>query len=180
MMKKMLFLFGLLLPATVMLASTGRETAGYHPFLKEGKVWNCQVTEHFSEIVDGNLQSGYRTVAFSLVLSGDSIVGGRTYQKMYRQDDEGHSVLFEDALWREEDRKVYVYRNGEESLRYDFSLTPTQNVSISGVNTTLLAVDTVMAGERPFRRFYVGLDEDNSWERVWVEGVGHPDGPFRV
>jgi hypothetical protein len=175
----------------------------YHPFLKEGKTWNCRLVEP----VDENNNGYWLTTDYSLVLSGDTVVGDKTYKKMYRKPTmmvreyykpaelagkkdtlqvTGESTLWPE-LWREEGRKVYVYAmyagiEGTELLRYDFSsLTPGQTVDICGIPTGILSIDTISLFEKDFRCFHVGLQGyPDSHDRVWIEGVGHPNGPFRV
>ena len=51
----------------------------YHAFLKEGKVWNCSLVEHISDASG----SGQQTTYYRIQLSGDTIVNGHTYKKMY-------------------------------------------------------------------------------------------------
>ena len=182
---------------------TKDEDGDYHPFLKDGKTWNCRLVEP----VDENNNGYWLTTDYSLVLSGDTVVGDKTYKKMYRKPTmmvreyykpaelagkkdtlqvTGESTLWPE-LWREEGRKVYVYAmyagiEGTELLRYDFSsLTPGQTVDICGIPTGILSIDTISLFEKDFRCFHVGLQGyPDSYDRVWIEGVGHPNGPFRV
>jgi hypothetical protein len=176
----------------------------YRPFLKDGKTWNCRLVE---PVLDENNDGYWLTTDYSLVLSGDTVVGDKTYKKMYRKPTmmvreyykpaelagkkdtlqvTGESTLWPE-LWREEGRKVYVYAmyagiEGTELLRYDFSsLTPGQTVDICGIPTGILSIDTISLFEKDFRCFHVGLQGyPDSHDRVWIEGVGHPNGPFRV
>jgi hypothetical protein len=180
------------------------EDGDYHPFLKDGKTWNCRLVE---PVLDENNDGYWLTTDYSLVLSGDTVVGDKTYKKMYRKPTmmvreyykpaelagkkdtlqvTGESTLWPE-LWREEGRKVYVYAmyagiEGTELLRYDFSsLTPGQTVDICGIPTGILSIDTISLFEKDFRCFHVGLQGyPDSHDRVWIEGVGHPNGPFRV
>jgi hypothetical protein len=146
----------------------------YHPFLKEGKVWNCKVKSYAGV-------GEWETSLFALRICGDSIVGGQTYKKMYRDDSGGSTTLWRE-LWREEGRKVYAWSNGKEELRYDFSLTPGGVAAICGeVTTALCYVDTVETLVGSFRRYHVSnAGAPANADRVWVEGIGHPGGPYRV
>ncbi len=160
----------------------------YRPFLKEGKVWKCKVWMHHPT------ESRWITEYWNFFISGDSVVGDKTYKKMYREVEPSSESMgrtsFSD-LWREADRKVYglfagFLHDGEEVLRYDFTLLPGESAYIwLDHTTTLISVDTLEAQGGRFRRYHVKLDdyEGDYWpdpDLVWVEGIGHPGGPGRV
>ena len=98
----------------------------HRPLLKEGKVWNCQVSEHFSEIVDGSLQSGYRTVAFSLVLSGDSIVDGRTYTLLSCYEDGS-------CIFTAEDFNAPSWHDGTDGVIVTNTVTESKSANVYGL-----------------------------------------------
>ena len=182
---------------------SAQDGLAYHPFLKEGKVWKCQSTEITSEENADYVASYTQTTVYGLRLQGDTVVNGLAYKRMYKDVEYVDRTLrwasSEDAethqhweggttrckeLWREQDQKVYVYHpsRGEEQLLYDFSLTPGETAVVGGIPTTVKQTDALEASSGlEFRRFRVLIyGEDDGWDRVWVEGIGHPAGPMQV
>lgn len=185
------------------IPSIAQTEKDYHPFLKEGKTWNCRLYEEQAqpEEIDGKMYRFSQTTFYSLTIDGDTIVGDKSYKKMYRKptmvvrkyispaevagktdtiDITSECTLWYE-LWREEGRKVYACIYGQEQLRYDFSAEPGSTVDIGGISMTIAAVDTISLCERKFACYHVTLaDYPDTNDRIWIEGVGHPDGPFRV
>ena len=87
----------------------------YHPFLKEGKTWNCQ--EYYNNIWNDE----HWTKNVSYVINGTTEIDGKTYYKLYRVSEEGNKYY---CALREEDRKVWQYTsyNGEHLL-YNFGMS---------------------------------------------------------
>ena len=113
-MKKLLFLFTLMLSPLLVSAQTVSDYS-YHPFLKEGKTWNCQ--EYYNSIWDNERW----TKNVSYVINGTTEIDGKTYYKLYRVSEEGNKYY---CALREEDRKVWQYTsyNGDHLL-YDFGMS---------------------------------------------------------
>ena len=199
-MKK--FLFGLMLAAMPVLAWASSIENGYHPMLAEGKVWNIRLDEGgLLEVIEGQIYRYRQTTYYSLSISGDTVVGDKTYKKMFRRpttvlrkyyapaemagkeetfDLTGECTLWHE-LWREEGQKVYAYLYDKEELRYDFSAEPGMMVNVSSVSTDILSIDDISLYGKNLRRFHIAMhDYQDQYDRVWIEGVGHPDGPFRV
>jgi hypothetical protein len=87
----------------------------YHPFLKEGKRWNCQ--EYYS---NGWIGEKW-TKDVSYVINGTTEIDGKTYYKMYRVSEEGSEY---NCALREEDKKVWKYSSDDgEKLLYDFNMS---------------------------------------------------------
>jgi len=177
-----------------------------HSFLKEGKVWNCLLKER-AEVQYGDVLAIYsQESVYGLRIGGDTIVEGMTYKRMYKDLDyrertllysipkdanglehfervEGGTTLCPE-LWREEGGKVYLRwsANEEEVLQYDFSLASGESALIGGgIPTTCVDIDTIFVQNRYLRRCYMTLyDMNDSFRRVWVEGIGHPAGPMQV
>ena len=165
----------------------------YHPFVKEGKVWNCCLMEH----VNDGTQSWQQTTIYSLELSGDTVVNCCTYKKMYNVPSlviSKYAAGIKDTvivsgvrklhylLWREQGHKVFVFDTGirQEYVIYDFSSVEGSTIDISYLPTTILSVDSLNVDGQIFRRFHVDPCIEDGNDRVWIEGVGHPEGPFRV
>ena len=199
-MKK--FLFGLMLAAMPVHAWSSSIENGYHPMLAEGKVWNIRLDEGgLLEVIEGQIYRYRQTTYYSLSISGDTVVGDKTYKKMFRRpttvlrkyyapaemagkeetfDLTGECSLWHE-LWREEGQKVYAFLYDKEELRYDFSAEPGMMVNVSSVLTDILSIDDISLYGKNLRRFHIAMhDYQDQYDRVWIEGVGHPDGPFRV
>lgn len=185
-----------------LLPSIAQTDSNYHPFLKEGKVWNIRLDEGgLYDVIEGQFYRYSQTTYYSLSISGDTVVGDKTYKKMYRRpttvvrkyyapaemagkeetfDLTGECTLWHE-LWREEGQKVYAYLYDKEELRYDFSAEPGMMVNVSSVSTDILSIDDISLYGKNLRRFHIAMhDYQDQYDRVWIEGVGHPDGPFRV
>ena len=85
----------------------------YHPFLKEGKTWNCQ--EYYCNGWIGEES----TTDVSYVINGTTEIDGKTYYKMYRKSEDENKYY---CALREKDRKVWMNRGHEDFLLYDFGM----------------------------------------------------------
>ena len=112
-MKKLLFLFTLMLSPLLVSAQTVSDYS-YHPFLKEGKTWNCQ--DYYKNYMD----DVEWTKDVSYVINGTTEIDGKTYYKMYRVTEEGSEYY---CALREENRKVWMNRDEGDVLLYDFDMS---------------------------------------------------------
>ena len=86
----------------------------YHPFLKQGKTWNCQ--EYYHDTWTGEQW----TKDVSYVINGTTPIGGKTYYVMYRGTEEGYEYY---CTLREEGRKVWIKPPYDsERLLYNFGM----------------------------------------------------------
>ena len=86
----------------------------YHPFLKQGKTWNCQ--EYYSNGWTGEQW----TKDVTYVINGTTPIGGKTYYVMYRITEEDTEFY----CLREEGRKVWIKPHYDsERLLYDFGMS---------------------------------------------------------
>ena len=138
--------------STLAQEQTQLKEVAYHPFVKEGKVWNCQTIKRQSE--SGSVYALYQvTTNFSLYIDGDTVIGGQSYKKVYEtvktvdkqllytspaEAAQGmEEVVHQDVntttlhrlFLREADKKVYALNtrpssgaDATEYLLYDFSL----------------------------------------------------------
>ena len=180
----------------------------YHPFLKEGKTWSCSLTERTSENV-GNVNAQYvQTTLYILRIDGDTVIGEKTYKKVYKDiitvdrellytipetaaesmeryehKDVGTTSLYTEFL-REEDKMVYTRMSGDrdEKVIYDFSIAAGEATKdyYLGPRAVVSIIDTIVAKGQCFRRYHLDFESYNTEDKVWVEGIGHPGGPFRV
>ena len=87
----------------------------YHPFLKQGKKWNCQ--EYYSNGWTGEQW----TKDVTYVINGTTPIGGKTYYMMWRGTEEGFEHY---CNLREEGRKVWIKPPYDsERLLYDFGMS---------------------------------------------------------
>ena len=174
----------------------------------EGQIYRYRQTTYYSlsisgllEVIEGQIYRYRQTTYYSLSISGDTVVGDKTYKKMFRRpttvlrkyyapaemagkeetfDLTGECTLWHE-LWREDGQKVYAFLYDKEELRYDFSAEPGMMVNVSSVLTDILSIDDISLYGKNLRRFHIAMhDYQDQYDRVWIEGVGHPDGPFRV
>ena len=125
----------------------------YHPFLKEGKRWNCQ--EYYSNGWTGEQW----TKDVSYVINGTTPIGGKTYYVMYRESEES----LEFYCVREEGRKVWIKTPYDsERLLYDFgmpvgeSYMPNEyeyNYQLTGIKTMRFQYDQLL------KVFYYDISE---------------------
>jgi hypothetical protein len=87
----------------------------YHPFLKQGKKWNCK--EYYSNGWTGEQW----TKDVTYVINGTTPIGGKTYYMMWRGTEEGFEHY---CNLREEGRKVWIKPPYDsERLLYDFGMS---------------------------------------------------------
>lgn len=178
----------LLLLTSIPLLSAAQ--GGYKCLLEEGKSWH--------ESAD----FGALRLDVDLFLSGDTVIDGESYHKLYESTIVLHPGIDGESLEaaspklrvpiREEGQKVFIYTYGKHLL-YDFSMQPGDSLMI-GTNewVKVNAIDTVAVGDALYRRFQLSHVQDNAtargqqWpesesrqeteETFWVEGIGSDKG----
>ena len=154
--------------------------ADYHPFVKEGKVWN----------LSRSYDTG-KTTPVSYIIKGDTLLQGQMCKKLYFRDDmaygEGNWLYY--AALKEWGKKVYIMRAGETEgeLLYDFGLKEGQHIRYKTTFSHLVCFRTGFAnkcGDDDEVRRSWNLTEGGSgdvsdiWIR-WIEGIGSLNFPFR-
>jgi hypothetical protein len=114
---------------------------------------------------------------FRMFVQGDTIIGGQTWKKLYRDNTDDSIPIYEKAI-REAEGRVYELRQGKaESLLFDFTLDigdlyiPADG---DGRYMEVIAIDTLISTEIPYRRLIL-LQHVNGIETdlcCWVEGIG--------
>lgn len=172
------------LPSALQAQGGSIAEAGGLPVVEEGKVWS--------------LRTGLYDFSYSHTevfrMEGDTLLNGKTYQKIYRYYDPDFSGggLYHD-FYRQEGDKVFVYRAGEEReyLFLDFGLEAGDTLSANWLEEDIPGYpfngkwtfrvnrvsDTVFANdETPRRCLYVDFLEDQcpimAYRQIWVEGIG--------
>ena len=173
-----------LLPSALQAQGESIAEEGGLPVVEEGKVWS--------------LRTGLYDFSYSHTevfrMEGDTLLNGKTYQKIYRYYDPDFSGggLYHD-FYRQEGDKVFVYRAGEEReyLFLDFGLEAGDTMSANWLEKDIPGYpfngkwtfrvnrvsDTVFANdETPRRCLYVDFLEDQcpimAYRQIWVEGIG--------
>ena len=153
-----------------------------------------QVTTNYSLYIDGDTVIGgqsykkvhetVKTVDKQLLYTSPA-EAAQGMEEVVHQDV--NTTTLHRLFLREADKKVYALNtrpssgaDATEYLLYDFSLAAGDKVPsefpIAG--TFISSVDTMAARGRYFRRYHLGPREYGGYEPLWVEGVGHPGGPF--
>ena len=112
MMMKTKIILACLLFSLCMASHAQSSQLEYRPFAEDGKVWESQV-------------GGIKDNVYGNRIDGDTLIGGKTWKKVYNyvfMSDFGTSYY---AAIRDEDKKVYAIARGSNKTRllYDFGLT---------------------------------------------------------
>jgi len=192
----------LLLAVLGSVAIMAQSSIPYHPFIKEGKVWNCQEEGRVSETVDGVYAFYNQITQYSLRINGDTIIDGITYKKVYKESEiidkelirtnpseaiqsmeknvhqEKNVTALYPEFMREEGKTVYGRWKNQEFILYDFSVAEGEKLSNKFPLGEVLinGISTITAHGQSFRCFHLGPND--GYGLLWVEGVGHPGGPF--
>ena len=152
----------------------------YSPMTKEGKTW-----KEYSD-------NGFVRWEVTYSISGDTIIDGKTYSRLMWQSDiyqytelGAPDMILSQVLGpysyagiREIDGRVYMNRQGKESLLYDFTLSAGDIAYQDGSHSQqVTSVDTICIGGRMLRRLSITETQTLSnytfeSKGYWVEGIG--------
>ena len=153
----------------------------YRPFVEEGKVWKVGTIP----AIPGNPVQ----VVDRYYFDGDTIIDGKTCKLMmcqrYVSPDlpEESPSLTKVGAWYEEDKKVYLYDEGKQSmvLMYDFSIGDNESLNLLDGYPPFIIGPKQTGGLEGFKGIYrdvmTGL---TSRSTIWLEGVGGIEGPTRT
>ena len=162
----------------------------YKPFIEDGKVWKT------GYILSGNPVKCVEYYYFD----GDTIIDGKTCKQMWCQryvnpDYADYSALTQTSslsnvgAWYEEDKKVYVCREGTQGMHmlYDFSLEANDTLQFLNVDgsSPFIIGPRQTGGIDGFKGVYRDImmcaDEgQNIHSTFWLEGIGDINGPTRI
>lgn len=111
----------------------GQQAITYSPFIEENKEWTVRW-----RMITGAPYDYTHLYSLDYYISGDTIINGKKYSKMYCHDQyKGTKQQYVLAL-HEDGGKVYFIANGkdEEHLLYDFSAKVGDRVCARGFSTT--------------------------------------------
>ncbi len=193
MKRTLLFLTCVLASMMVSAQGSNADYFDYIPFVEKGKTWH---------VVNPSANRSYHFEQYMLT-NEEVVENGKTYVKMNLNAD-GSFVLYDAALLREENRKVYLFIPSaqKEILVFDYSLKAGdtyEGYSLDGmekVSYKVVSVDDYLEGpeivrydnnqaadrkvaqHRYLRRWTLCRTDDNSIQKTWIEGVGSLNGPL--
>ena len=158
----------------------------YHPYVKEGKVWNYEVTETYIDEMAALASKKYdRTCR----IEGDTIVGGRPCKKFIttQQDTTWQTYIYEENQCVYEYLPIYINNVAQPSRwmkSYDFSMREGDELiwydeegGYRHSTYQVVSADTIFVKNRFYRRIYIGLMYDEEAKgHPWTEGIGTHNG----
>ena len=165
----------LLLTLSVCVAAA-QAAAPKRPMLEQGKTW----TYIYHYVAEGGhgpefTQPPYMTEwLVTYTLKGDTVIGGRTYMKMYRYDEYFSKKTYYGAF--REDREGRVYHYNRYNDQEDAKMFDPNSGSIIELPNESVTVETIKSNGKFFNRYrywnYLPGDELFEFNRG-VEGVGY-------
>ncbi len=158
----------------------------YRPFVEDGKVWKVGT-------IPSSPESPVQIVDY-YYFDGDTIVNGKTCKQMWCQryvnpDNADYSALTQTpslskvGAWYEEDKKVYVCREGTQGMQmlYDFSLEANDTLMLNDYQPYYTVGPKQTGGLKGFKGVYrdIMIAQNGDYCTTWLEGVGGIDGPLR-
>ena len=161
----------------------------YRPFVEDGKVWKVGT-------IPSTPESPVQVVDY-YYFDGDTIIDGKTCKQMWCQryvnpDYPDYSALTQTpslskvGAWYEEDKKVYVCREGTQGMQmlYDFSLNANdtlQSLNVDGSSPFIIGPRQT-GGIDGFKGVYRDImmsaaEGQNIHSTFWLEGIGDINGP---
>lgn len=154
----------------------------YRPMIEDGKVWKV-----------GTISGNPVQVVDYYYFDGDTIINGKTCKQMmcqrYVSPDYAKEYwspktsLSKVGAWYEEDKKVYVCREGTQGMEmlYDFSLEPNDTLILNDYQPDYIVGPKQTGGLNGFKGVYrdIMLCGQEIYITTWLEGVGGIDGPLR-
>ena len=160
----------------------------YRPMIEEGKVWKTGSTT--------GIRDGIVKMVEYYYFEGDTIIEGKTCKQMMCQryvspDSPEYNFwaqkpsLSKVGAWYEEDKKVYYYDEGKQSMKmmYDFSLAANDTLQFLTDGSSPFIIGPKQTGglegfKGVYRDIMMCSDEgQNIHSTFWLEGVGGIDGP---
>ena len=111
---------------------------------------------------------------FRLFIQGDTIVGGRTWKKLYHDHTPGAVPEYAKALRKEEGRVYELTDDGGSRLLLDFTLTRGNGYDADGSYKEVIATDTLISGDHAHYRLILQAFEDGLPTKLtsWIRSVG--------
>ena len=154
----------------------------YRPMIEDGKVWKV-----------GTISGNPVQIVDYYYFDGDTIVNGKTCRQMWCQRYVSpdypneywapKTSLSKVGAWYEEDKKVYVCREGTQGMQmlYDFSLEANDTLILNDYQPDYIVGPKQTGGLNGFKGAYrdIMLCGQEIYITTWLEGVGGIDGPLR-
>lgn len=155
----------------------------YQPMLKSGRVWVMNWSNGFYH--------GEEDHALKDTIISNALFFQDYCTRSVIEDGTGELVVKQTSKswhYSEEDGKVYVYRNNDKYLLYDFTLRIGDSRQVNNsITQQVIWEDTILVRNRYYHRLYLletGLSEKVPTDGyqdvvVWVEGVGSVWGLYK-
>ena len=162
--------------AVVALMAINVNAAPERKMLEEGKMW-VYVYHHFedSESQDGGDYKETTWLSY-YYLKGDTVIDGRQYMKMYRDDERYNKEKYYGAFREDEEGRVYLYSEYDKKdlKMIDFGLD-FDEPGIASPDTII--VEKIKVSGKLLRRYrYMNINPDGSMSDIGspaVEGIGY-------
>jgi len=169
----------LLLLSLAVGCMTANAAAPKRPMLEQGKTWEY-VYHHFTDQEtpgpDGQLSHETAWLVY-YYLSGDTIIDGRQYMKMYREDEMSSNKKYYGAFREDEEGRVYmVEHNSDDSAQakefkiIDFNMDFFER-DVWHTDTTI--IETIKVNGKLFNRYRYQNALPYPDTFIGVEGVGY-------
>ena len=165
----------------------GQQTLTSRPFVEENKVWKVGA-------IPADTSNNRIDMVQYFYFDGDTIIDGKVCKRMMLQvyanegsneystfDFENESLRYIGA-WYEEDKKVYFYDEGKQSMRmmYDFSIGENESLQLIDDYPPFIIGPKLTGGLEGFKGVYRDvMINQNIRSTTWLEGVGGIEGPTR-
>ena len=165
----------LLLTAAVLLTTVSYAKDQLMPMLEQGKTW-AYVYHHFEDNENEDDEDGYDETRWRVyyTLSGDTVIDGREYMKMYRWDENSWTIKYYGAFREDEEGRVWQY--DYEGCKKDYMLADFTLSSYPGshdVTTDYINNNGKLVMRRPHCNFW-------SWQGDEWNLFGDYDMTFRI
>lgn len=159
------------------------QTNVYHPFPDTDCHWN--VLKYF--------KNGGSTVTYdrySLVISGDTTIGSFVYHKLYQNGYTYYTSTtypygkFYAGAFRQDipNRKIYLFKNGKDTLAYDFNLKVGDTLKTCltqfQIGARIKSIDSVLVDNKYHKAFSTEYLINSGQYYKIIEGIGSMFGAF--
>ncbi len=154
----------------------------YFPLVKENAVWNITNVNFAIEPWDSD---SYTTN--SLRIYGDTTINSLQFKKLWTVNCFDETFIEENSTYyaaiREDSKSVFLYKDDEEFIIYDFSLqvgdsfTHYSFFSLQDVELEVESIETIILNGVDRKKINFIITNDYSgWVKSWIEGIGSEAG----
>lgn len=162
------------------------QTNVYHPFPDSSVVWIGTAWHN-----EGGSGPCVIYNDYNLYISGDTTIGSLVYHKLYENGfdwascpppGQYHYGAYSGAFRQDTaNKKIYLFRDGVDTLAYDFNLNIGDTLPKSCLNVLsnnyIQSIDSVLVGSQYRKRFWISEGSNSNYTAL-IEGVGSTLGAF--